>query len=124
MFRKNFQAMAPGTREAQGARSRTKSPPDQPYSCGTVIVHRREGRSVLANDFLPSAWDYFNPSFWDISTLLGSFGLFFTLFCLFVRYLPMVALAEVKTVLPEANPHYHPESTDATVPTGAPEGAS
>jgi molybdopterin-containing oxidoreductase family membrane subunit len=62
----------------------------------------------LANDFLPSAWDYFHPSFWDISTLLGSFGLFFTLFCLFVRYLPMVAIAEVKCVLPESNPHHQP----------------
>ena len=36
------------------------------------------------------------------------FGLFFTLFCLFLRFLPVVALAEVKTVLPEANPHWHP----------------
>jgi molybdopterin-containing oxidoreductase family membrane subunit len=62
----------------------------------------------LANDFLPSSWDYFAPTIWDISTLLGSFGLFFTLFCLFLRYIPMVALAEIKTVLPEANPHYQP----------------
>jgi len=40
-----------------------------------------------------------------VSCLLGSFGLFFTMFCLFVRFLPMVAAAEVKTVLPQANPH-------------------
>ena len=33
---------------------------------------------------------------------MGSFGLFFTLFLLFCRYLPMVAMAEVKAVLPEA----------------------
>jgi Ni/Fe-hydrogenase subunit HybB-like protein len=62
----------------------------------------------LANDFLPSSWDYFTPTFFDVSTFLGSFGLFFTLFCLFVRYLPMVAMAEVKMVLPEADPHHHP----------------
>jgi Ni/Fe-hydrogenase subunit HybB-like protein len=62
----------------------------------------------LANDFLPSSWGYFRPTIWDLATFIGSFGLFFTMFCLFVRFLPMVALAEVKTVLPEANPHYEP----------------
>ncbi len=61
----------------------------------------------LHRDFLPSSWGYFSPTIWDIACLLGSFGLFFTMFCLFVRFLPMVATAEVKTVLPQANPHYH-----------------
>jgi hypothetical protein len=60
----------------------------------------------LHRDFLPSSWGYFSPTFWDIACLLGSFGLFFTMFCLFVRFLPMVATAEVKTVLPQANPHW------------------
>lgn len=60
----------------------------------------------LHADFLPSSWDYFKPTFWDISTLLGSFGLFFTFFFLFVRWIPMVAIAEVKAVLPQASPHY------------------
>jgi molybdopterin-containing oxidoreductase family membrane subunit len=41
-----------------------------------------------------------------VACLLGSFGLFFTMFCLFVRFVPMVATAEVKTVLPQANPHW------------------
>ncbi len=59
----------------------------------------------LHRDFLPSAWGYFTPTIWDVSCLLGSFGLFFTMFCLFVRFLPMVATAEVKTVLPQADPH-------------------
>jgi len=56
-------------------------------------------------DFLPSMWDYFRPTFWDIATLLGSFGLFFTLFTLFVRFVPMVAMSEVKGVLPQAHGH-------------------
>ena len=60
----------------------------------------------LHHDFLPSSWDYFRPTIWDFSTLIGGFGLFFTLFCLFVRFVPMVATAEVKTVLPEADPHH------------------
>jgi molybdopterin-containing oxidoreductase family membrane subunit len=61
--------------------------------------------SSLHHDFLPSSWDYYVPTFWDVATLAGSFGLFFTMFCLFVRFLPMVATAEVKTVLPQADPH-------------------
>jgi len=71
----------------------------------------------LHRDFLPSSWSYFRPTVWDVSCLLGSFGLFFTMFCLFVRFLPMVATAEVKTVLPQADPHAHgrPERT----PTGS-----
>ena len=54
--------------------------------------------SSLARDFLPSSWGYFVPTTFDYLTLAGSFGLFFTLFLLFCRYLPMVAMAEVKTV--------------------------
>ena len=60
----------------------------------------------LHRDFLPSSWDYYTPSFWDAAALIGSFGLFFTMFCLFVRFLPMVATAEVKGVLPQADPHH------------------
>jgi Ni/Fe-hydrogenase subunit HybB-like protein len=59
----------------------------------------------LHRDFLPSSWDYYSPTIWDIGMFVGSFGLFFTLFCLFIRYLPMIALAEVKSVMPAANPH-------------------
>src|SRR5574338_661077 len=78
----------------------------------------------LHRDFLPSAWGYFTPTIWDIACLLGSFGLFFTMFCLFVRFLPMVATAEVKTVLPQADPHWERrperEIRRATLPsTGA-----
>ncbi len=50
----------------------------------------------LHRDFVPSAWGYYIPTKWDFLTLTGSFGLFFTLFLLFCRYLPMVAVAEVK----------------------------
>jgi Ni/Fe-hydrogenase subunit HybB-like protein len=59
----------------------------------------------LHRDFLPSSWAMYTPTIWEIMALIGSFGLFFTLFCLFVRFLPIVATAEVKTVLPQADPH-------------------
>jgi molybdopterin-containing oxidoreductase family membrane subunit len=61
--------------------------------------------SSLHRDFLPSSWDYYTPTVWDFAALIGSFGLFFTMFCLFARFLPMVAAAEVKGVLPQAHPH-------------------
>ncbi len=54
----------------------------------------------LSRDFLPSSWGYFAPTLVDVLMFIGSFGLFFTLFLLFCRYLPMVAMAEVKSVLP------------------------
>jgi len=63
----------------------------------------------LANDFMPSAWDYFTPTFFDYSILIGSFGLFLTLFLLFLRFLPMVAISEIKGVLPQADPHFYEE---------------
>ena len=59
----------------------------------------------LHRDFLPSSWFYFRPTFWDVATMIGSFGLFFTMFCLFVRFLPIVAASEVKSVLPQAAAH-------------------
>ncbi len=61
----------------------------------------------LSRDFLPSSWGAFTPTTIDLLMLVGSFGLFFTLFLLFVRYLPMVAMAEVKTVLPGAHGEEH-----------------
>jgi molybdopterin-containing oxidoreductase family membrane subunit len=59
--------------------------------------------STLGRTMLPSTWNYFTPTLWDVTTLIGSFGLFFTLFLLFLRYMPVVAMAEVKMTLPEAH---------------------
>lgn len=60
----------------------------------------------LHRDFMPSAWDYYTPTFFDASIFVGSFGLFFTLFLLFLKFLPAVAMAEIKSVMPEADPHW------------------
>ncbi|HOQ47221.1 MAG TPA: polysulfide reductase NrfD [Bryobacteraceae bacterium] len=54
----------------------------------------------LSRDFLPSSWGHFRPTYVDILTLTGSFGLFLTLFLLFVRFLPMISMSEVKSTLP------------------------
>lgn len=72
----------------------------------------------LARDFIPANWDYYRPTIWDIATLVGSFGLFFTLFLLFARFVPVVAMSEVKGVLPEAKPHHHTPAETATAETG------
>ena len=53
----------------------------------------------LHRDFLPSSWATYAPTLIEILTFAGSFGLFFTLFLLFCRFLPMIAMAEVKGVL-------------------------
>jgi hypothetical protein len=53
----------------------------------------------LSRDFLPSSWAMFYPTWVDICMLLGSFGLFLSFFLLFLRFLPMVAAAEVKGVM-------------------------
>jgi molybdopterin-containing oxidoreductase family membrane subunit len=64
----------------------------------------------LANDFLPSSWGMYEPTYVDVLTFLGSFGLFMTFFLLFIRYLPVLAIAELKAIMPEADPHGHGHS--------------
>ena len=61
---------------------------------------------TLHRDFLPSSWVYFRPTCVDVCTYLGTFGLFFTMFLLFLRYVPLIAIAEVKAVTPQADPHH------------------
>ena len=60
----------------------------------------------LHRDFLSSSWGYYSPTQIDILTFIGTFGLFMTLFLLFIRYLPAIAIFEVKAVTPQANPHH------------------
>ena len=53
----------------------------------------------LHRDFLPSSWASYRPTVVEVSTLAGSFGLFFTCFLIFCRILPVIAMGEVKAVL-------------------------
>ena len=55
--------------------------------------------SSLERDFLPSRWASYQPTSIEIATLIGSFGLFFTCFLLFCRFVPVIAIAEIKGVL-------------------------
>jgi len=58
----------------------------------------------LSRDFIPANWFHYAPTRVEIATLLGSFGLFFTLFLLFCRFVPVIAVAEVKGVLKYGKP--------------------
>ncbi len=58
-------------------------------------------------DFLPSSWDMYIPTVYDFMMLIGTFGIFFTLFLLFCRIMPVIAVAEVKTVMPHKNGGHH-----------------
>jgi Ni/Fe-hydrogenase subunit HybB-like protein len=70
----------------------------------------------LHRDFLPSSWGMYYPTWVDVSTYVGTVGLFATLFLLFIRVFPMIAMSEVKGVLPEADPHYLPEAVKQPAP--------
>ncbi len=61
----------------------------------------------LARDFLPGQWGYYSASWVEKLMFAGSFGMFFMLFLIFIRFLPVIAVSEVKGVLPESDPHYH-----------------
>src|SRR5690348_12801062 len=54
----------------------------------------------LHRDFLPSSWDMYYPTIWDWATFVGTMGLFLTLFFLFVRVLPMIAIFEMRMLVP------------------------
>ncbi len=55
----------------------------------------------LNRDFVPSSWGMYYPTRWDFMTFFGTIGLFLTLFLLFLRYVPMISIFEVKTLLPQ-----------------------
>jgi molybdopterin-containing oxidoreductase family membrane subunit len=53
----------------------------------------------LHRDFLPSSWGMYHPTFWDYSTLFGTIGLFTSLILLFIRYLPMISMTEIRSLV-------------------------
>ena len=60
----------------------------------------------IARDYLPSSWSYYIPSGIEIMIYIGTFGLFFTLFLSFTRVAPVVAIAEVKSILKDYGDQY------------------
>ena len=60
----------------------------------------------LHRDYLPSSWTMFSPTFVDIGIFIGTIGFFFVLFLLYARTFPVIAQAEVKTILKSSGEKY------------------
>jgi len=60
----------------------------------------------LHRDYLPSSWSMFHPTFVDIGVFIGTIGIFFTLFLLFARFFPVLALNELKSILKVSGEQY------------------
>jgi molybdopterin-containing oxidoreductase family membrane subunit len=75
----------------------------------------------LHRDYLPSSWTMFSPTFVDIGIFIGTIGFFFVLFLLYARTFPVIAQAEVKTILKSSGERYKKirERGDSLVGTGA-----
>ncbi len=63
----------------------------------------------LYRDFLPSSWGTYKATRWDYMTFVGTLGLFTTLFLLFVRFLPMIPMHEIRMMLPQTKIRTEPE---------------
>lgn len=59
----------------------------------------------LHRDFLPAAWDMYIPTFWDWATFIGTLGLFVALLFLFLRFLPMISIFEMRELVTETEEH-------------------
>jgi polysulfide reductase-like protein len=57
--------------------------------------------SGLAHNYMPSYWGHFYPTAWDWTALAGTIGLFLTMFFLFLRFAPIVSIAEVREIVEE-----------------------
>lgn len=65
--------------------------------------------TTLEVHMTPGAWRTYQATWVDKVTFLGTFGFFMMNFLLFLRFLPVIAIGEVKGVLPQSNPHHNPD---------------
>ncbi len=65
----------------------------------------------LHRDFLPSSWGMYSGTFWDWSTYIGTIGLFLTLLFLFLRFLPMISIFEMRTLVERPEATREPQET-------------
>ena len=71
---------------------------------------------VLSKGHLPSTWWRFEPTFVDVGIFIGTIGFFFVLFLLYARTFPVIAQAEVKTILKSSGEFYKKRSEQG-IPT-------
>jgi molybdopterin-containing oxidoreductase family membrane subunit len=60
----------------------------------------------IHRDYLPSSWSMFSPTFVDIGIYIGTIGFFFVLFLLYARTFPVIAQAELKTILKSSGENF------------------
>ena len=65
----------------------------------------------LHREFLPSEWGMYRGTVWDWATFIGTLGFFMTLMLLFVRFLPMIAMSEMRVLTPGSGAHSYEEAT-------------
>jgi Ni/Fe-hydrogenase subunit HybB-like protein len=63
--------------------------------------------TTLTREFMPSSWGTYHGTIWDWATYLGTLGLFAFLMCLFIRFLPMIAVHEVRVSHHKTTGHHH-----------------
>ena len=69
--------------------------------------------TTLARDYLPSSWSYYYPTWVEVGLFTGTLGLFFTLYLIFSRVAPVIAVAEVKAILKSSGDQYAGENAKA-----------
>ncbi len=76
----------------------------------------------LARDFLPSSWGTYAPTRWEWGLLVGSIGLFLALLFLFIRFLPMISIFEMRTLVPSGAAETHAPAPEDVRESGGASG--
>jgi Ni/Fe-hydrogenase subunit HybB-like protein len=66
----------------------------------------------LHRDYIPSSWAMYEPTIVEIGIFIGTFGLFFTLFFLFAKFMPTIAVAEIKAIMKTSSEKYKKLAND------------
>jgi molybdopterin-containing oxidoreductase family membrane subunit len=80
-------------------------------NCGMWIERFVIVITSLHRDFLPSSWGMYRGTMWDWMTFIGTGGLFLSLLFLFIRFLPMISIFEMRTIVPGTRGTAEPTET-------------
>ena len=73
----------------------------------------------LHRDYLPSSWGMYAPTVWDFGMFFGTIGLFLSLIFLFIRFLPIISIFEVRTLLPQSKVQHEEHGGGVALPAAA-----
>ncbi len=72
----------------------------------------------LTRDFMPSSWRMYVPTKWDVAMYTGTLGFFFFMMFLFIRFLPMISIFEVRELLDSLRHNARAKRLAEAVPAG------